>query len=268
MRLLHPIMKLETYYRKHSPTYRGWGLGSRLIRIGIERLGLQPPVLHGPDGILLEYAPDFTKDTVLHDTALWGAFEDEERRVLRDRTPRGGVFIDVGANFGYFALMASKWVGPEGRVFAFEPVSKTAKQLIRNISLNKAQNIEVLQAACTAEEAEMTMCIGDDSGKAYLKSDGPGERVRTIRLDGFVDQKELDRVDLLKVDAEGADFEVIKGAKETLERFRPMVWLETYYLRRFGFTVDDVRRYMEGLGYECNEQCGEHTSDMLCLPRS
>ena len=142
---------------------------------------------------------------------------------------------------------------------------------MRNIALNKAENVEVVQAACADEDGEMTICVEKDSGKSYLKfdePDEPGERVRVIRLDDYVGQKRLDRLDLLKVDAEGADFEVIKGARRTLERFRPTVWMETNWLHRFNCTIDDVHRYMEGLGYESIEQRGEYTSDMLCLPRS
>jgi FkbM family methyltransferase len=269
MRILQPAMTFEVLCNKHLPSLkRGRFIGSRIIRFGMNHLGLQPPVVQGPHGVQFEYAPGFIFGVVMSDLVYRGRFEESETETLRGLTAHDDVMIDVGANLGYFALMASRWVGPRGRVFAFEPVRETAAQLRRNIALNDAKNIEVLDCACGAEPGEMSMVTDEyDSGLAYLSPVVQGnDLVKVIRLDDFVRERGLSRVDVLKIDAEGADLEVAKGARETIERFRPAVWLETFWLDRFGATEADVSSYFEPLGYECTPIKNEESTDMLCLP--
>ena len=267
MRILQPFLTFERIYNRLTPINRGRFAGTCMIRWGVEYLGLQPPILPGPDGIRVEYSPKIALDIVVRDTLRQGSFEAREVEILRSHTLESGVFIDVGANIGYFTLLASRWVGSAGRVYAFEPVRQTYMLLRRNIALNNSVNVTTFQVACAAEPGELSIVTGQDSGWAYLSTDGQGgEQVAVTTVDRFVVEQRLDRLDVVKIDVEGADFEVIKGACQTIKRFRPVIWLETHHLSRFGAAPSDVVEYLEPLGYTCTEQENERSMDMLCVP--
>jgi FkbM family methyltransferase len=267
MRILQPFLTFERIYNRLTPINRGRFAGTRMIRWGVEYLGLQPPILPGPDGIRVEYSPKIALDIVVRDTLRQGSFEAREVEILRSHTSESGVFIDVGANIGYFTLLASRWVGSAGWVYAFEPVRQTYMLLRRNIALNNSVNVTTFQVACAAEPGELSIVTGQDSGWAYLSTDGQGgEQVAVTTVDRFVVEQRLDRLDVVKIDVEGADFEVIKGACQTIKRFRPVIWLETSHLSRFGAAPSDVVEYLEPLGYTCTEQENERSMDMLCVP--
>jgi FkbM family methyltransferase len=267
MRILQPFLTFERIYNRWTPIHRGGFAGTHMIRWGVESLGLQPPILPGPEGIRLEYSPKIALDTVVRDTLLQGSFEAREVEILRSHTSESGVFIDVGANIGYFTLLASRWVGSAGRVYAFEPVRQTYTLLRRNLVLNNCVNVATFQVACAAEPGELSIVTEQDSGKAYLSPDGQGqEQVAVTTVDCFATEQRLDRLDMVKIDVEGADFEVVKGARQTIKRFRPVIWLETLFLSRFGAAPSDVVEYLEPLGYTCMEQKNKRSMDMLCVP--
>src|SRR5207253_7858645 len=94
-----------------------------------------------------------------------------------------------------------------------------------------------------------------------------GDRVSLITLDQFVEQRKIGRIDCIKIDAEGSDFEVVKGARHTIEQRKPAIILETDHLGRFGSSKAEVARFLEVLDYSVSEIKLEHTTDFVCLPK-
>ncbi|OLC51950.1 MAG: hypothetical protein AUH85_18125 [Chloroflexi bacterium 13_1_40CM_4_68_4] len=173
-------------------------------------------------------------------TDLWcdGAIEPALTGLFRSVLRPGGVFIDVGAHYGYHSVLASDLVGPSGSVVAFEPNRRTFSVLVANVA--SRPNVR-------AEE----VALDDAEGEAALQDYGPrhsslctllpearvpaAERaslravtaiVRTTTLDAYVEARGL-RPDVVKIDAEGAELAILRGAARVLERDRPVVTIET-----------------------------------------
>lgn len=149
-------------------------------------------------------------------------FEANERKFLNRFLRPGDVFVDVGANIGLFTLIAAKRVGPEGKVFAFEPTAKTFGRLVDNVRLNLLSNVECLKLA-----------LSDSSGHLQLSALGNGydawnslstvalpevletELVEVIDWDQFVVSRDLGggSVTMMKIDVEGWESRVLEGGK-------------------------------------------------------
>lgn len=155
------------------------------------------------------------------------------------------VCLDVGANIGLYSLALSA-LAPRGRVFAFEPSPGSFEYLERNVEANGLANVESFQLAL-GDQADATVhfhdipfftagsfTVDDDS---FLTSEVLGSsyfEAPATTLDSFVAEHGIERVDLVKIDVEGAELSVLDGAKETLSALRPKVVLE---FNSFGFTL-------------------------------
>lgn len=147
----------------------------------------------------------------------------------------GMTVVDVGANFGYYSILFGIAVGPRGRVVAVEPVSSTARLLRRSIHLNGHDGkTRVAECALGREpygRVHVVIPNGEPKNATVVARPRPGSvEVETTSLDALV--QDLDRVDLVKIDAEGAEADIVAGMQTTLERHRPNVLLE-FNARRY-----------------------------------
>jgi len=174
---------------------------------------------------------------------------------------RGDVFLDVGANIGYFSVPIASLVGAEGQVVAFEPAADSARALrMKARDLGLLPRISIHEMALGSEDQSAVLRgdpeYPDDSTKRSLVIDGPavGE-VRVRSFDGLVASGEVilpKGIQAVKIDVEGAEMDVLAGMRGSLDRYRPrMVVAETIqgHLRRAGSTVADVHAFMRTLDY-------------------
>jgi FkbM family methyltransferase len=169
----------------------------------------------------------------------------------------GDRIIDVGANIGITAVLAGALVGPDpGRVIAIEPVPETFAHLEENIRRSGLGNVDCVMAAAAAEEGEVGLVTRAGSNfAAFVSYENVLRRypaydelpARAQSLDQIVEEVGLDRVDFIKIDVEGYELEVLRGARRTLAGFGPRVFLEVnhYCLNVFRRTsvvdfVDEV----------------------------
>ena len=178
------------------------------------------------------------------------------QQVIADHLGEGQVFWDVGANFGLHSILGAKLVGESGRVLAAEPVPYNLRLLKRNIHLNKiGQIVRVLPSAIGATPSpEMEMTIEEGlSVAAHLGSAGPGTTIKVpvTTLDSLVTESERPPT-FIKIDVEGAEHEVIKGAREMLLKHRPVLLIEVhrFALPDFGSSSEEFSELLLGLGYE------------------
>lgn len=186
---------------------------------------------------------------------------DPNELVLLERVVKSGqVFVDVGANMGLYSLFASRLVGETGTVLAVEPSAREYQRLLDHIALNRAHNIRARRVALAEREGTTHLLVAteEDSG---LNSLGPFglegthlervEEVPTKRLDTLVAEEGLPRVDVIKIDVEGAEMRVLQGAQHTLQTFRPLliVELSDRTLRMQGATSSQVRSFLRDAGY-------------------
>ncbi len=252
---------LEKCWRENWPFPRGKGLGAELARV-LRCGGLLRPVTRTiRPGVTMVLDPqDFIGCAIL----TKGEWEPDIASVIREKLPKGGVFIDVGAHTGAHSLPAAVRVGPSGKVVAFEPNPRTIERLRRNIALSRASNIIVEPVACSDAETTLTLFGGpeSDTGLSSLSEHNaelevPGTTALPFSvvgrpIDHVVSELGLQRVDVMKIDVEGAELMVLQGARATLKRFHPMIVIEERpaLLISFGATSDDLHSLLKELGYD------------------
>lgn len=158
-----------------------------------------------------------------------GTTEPDVQAALAKHLKPGGVCYDVGANVGFHVLIAAKVVGPHGRVYAFEPLPENISALKRNIDLNGLSNVEVIEAAVSDRDGSAQLEIGTSSVDPRLieHRQCPSTdqiAVRVMRLDNAG----LKPPNLVKIDAEGAEFAVVAGMRRLLAEYRPVVLCELH----------------------------------------
>ncbi|MGA7923744.1 MAG: FkbM family methyltransferase [Thermoplasmata archaeon] len=164
--------------------------------------------------------------TEIHDVRMYWSiqryfgYEPETSRLLPRLLRSGDVFVDVGANNGYFAILASQFVGPSGTVYAIEPNPVAVDRLRRNVVLNQlASVVRVLSCAVGAKDghAELSISTFEDGWASLAPFPTPRPRVpvRVFALDHLIDPAPAI---VLKVDAEGAEPTILEGLEETLAR--------------------------------------------------
>jgi FkbM family methyltransferase len=165
---------------------------------------------------------------------FFGSYEPELRDIMRTVLPVDGTAIDVGANTGWHSLLMARLVGPRGRVLAIEPNPSVREHLLRNVRLNQFAQIEVVSCALAESQGILDFIAPDAddptsaSGHVTLgdRAKSGSIRVEANTLDNIAVQKQLDRMDLLKIDAEGFEWPILQGSEETVARFRPYIIFE------------------------------------------
>jgi len=209
------------------------------------------------DGLTLHLNPD---DRVITSALVnWGTWEPAETAVLRRELRPGDTFLDVGANVGYYTLIASKLVGPTGRVIAFEPDPTSFALLKRSVEANGLSNVTLVQKALSDEPGTIKLFL-DETNKGAHKIFQYGEsrrfvEVAAVRLDDYLEGHE-GRIDLIKIDTEGAEGAILKGMGKTLRRHENTKLLMEFFpklLDGFGYDAAEVLAGLQSLGFEIRD---------------
>lgn len=189
-----------------------------------------------------------------------GCDEPNEMAFVDGFLKPGMVVLDAGANDGVYTLLASSRVGSAGRVWAFEPSSREFLRLSRNLALNSISNVSSFHTALSDndEELELKIAESEHSGQntfgnfAYQIAGMEPERVSARQLDGVLRERRIDRLDLIKLDVEGAELKILRGAARTLENFRPVLLLEVseLSLRNMGSSAAELLSFVRSLRYD------------------
>jgi FkbM family methyltransferase len=165
-----------------------------------------------------------------------GTFKPELQSFLSSTVKEGSVFYDIGANVGFFSLLAARLVGPEGKVISFEPLTDNLLNLYENVKRNQFCNVQILPLALGAANEEQTFQVSERPTWGKLKGVGsvtPDKYLRDIkvivrRLDDLFSEGAIQPPDFVKIDVEGAEAQVVEGAKETLLRYGPTLMIELH----------------------------------------
>lgn len=186
-------------------------------------------------------------DSVDHGDRLGPAHEETVEQSVLDLLPDGGVFLDVGAHVGHYTLRAAK---KAVKVIAVEPNPATATRLRDNLQLNGLGNVTVHQLAAWDKIERLRLESRDNferSGDTTVTPDDEGT-VTGIPLDRVLSGE--DRIDLVKLDVEGADLHAIRGMAKTLARLRPVMVIEDHSV--YGcYEKADLEALLGELGYDC-----------------
>jgi len=159
-------------------------------------------------------------DKVAVETYLKSEYEPGTTNFLKKIIKKGMNVINIGANIGYFTLLAAREVGPEGKVFAFEPFPQTVELLKKNILVNGFENIEIESKAVSNKTDYATLLTGGSSLHNFIsKKKFPQLKeiqVPTITVDDFLKNKDIN-IDFIFIDAEGQEPLIFEGMKKTLQ---------------------------------------------------
>ena len=192
----------------------------------------------------------------------WMGFHElNEWRFLNKHLTAEMVFVDVGANQGEYALFAAKRL-TKGKVLAFEPVDFFFDLLEDNTARNRFSNIQVFPFGLSDAYQRLPIYAGpagagEHEGLATIfQSQVRNRLVQEIELqifDDLVPGLGLTRMDFIKIDVEGAELMVLKGARKSIEKYRPWVMLEinAETFQNASYTVDEIRTFFDSLQYAC-----------------
>ena len=257
--------RLATWYLRDFGLQRGKGVVNRLLGRFLR--------ITTRDGIKLRLTNplEYHQRTLLY-TNL--AYEPEVTSIMTSILEEGDTFFDVGANLGYYTLLASKRVGFHGQVHAFEPAPQQFEHLSLNVRINRATNVVLNNVALSEAtgEREMQFSLGWNQGThSFGATEGATTTglVRCRTIDEYVASNRIERIDALKVDVEGAELLVFRGAEKTIRSFLiPVIFFEAceHHARALGNSTIEVKSYLRQLGYDIfrlNAESGlERTEDV------
>jgi FkbM family methyltransferase len=178
---------------------------------------------------------------------LLGTSEPDEQAALAGLLSPGDVFYDIGANIGFFSTLGARLVGPEGRVFAFEPFERCAERARRNAALNGFGQVSVVGAAVGASDGHVLLELGEGTTTNKVSADS-GVRVAQVTIDGWMAATSAPPASVVMIDIEGAEIDALQGMLQLLREHRPVVLCEVHWLgSQF---VDFVANTLTPLGYE------------------
>lgn len=229
---------LSRLARGLPPWVRGrFRLGSGLDRV-LNRSGYAAwrESVRGHGGVRMVLDTDEPQQQQIYWT---GIYDRQSVETIAETLPDGGVLIDVGAGVGsicLFAVVACANLGKAVRVHAFEPMGLNHHRLIRNAQMNGlAAEVSCHRLALGAAEGTLNLCYRGGAGAAAVVQSGPGiaslagaerEEVPVVTLDDWSAAAGMSRLDVLKVDIEGAEPLMFRGAMKTIDRFRPVILAE------------------------------------------
>ena len=201
------------------------------------------PASFNPDRSALEY---------------WGD-DIGDLRFLWKFLQQGMTFLDIGAYHGVYSLIASKKLGRGGQVVAFEPSPRERERMRLHLRYNRIESVTLEPYALAAEDGTASLAVVID-GFTTMNSLRPPPidqatkqvTVDATTLDGYLDRKRIDRIDLMKIDTEGGEVDVFRGADKLLSRIRPLIICEVLDLvtRAWGYAATDIMKLLRTYDYE------------------
>jgi len=189
-----------------------------------------------------------------------GIYEEPIIHKMASITKPGMCFLDVGANIGVYSLVAAHNVGPSGRVLAVEPQSTVFRLLRDNVKMNNLTNVELFNCALgkTEEQAEIYLLDEANDGAsrmARLDSENviSSEEINVIPMEKILEDAGIDKIDVMKIDVEGAEMLVLEGAKSVFNRKKPQyIFVECIdkHLKMFGSSSYELLSFMKSYGYK------------------
>ncbi|WP_433890758.1 FkbM family methyltransferase [Streptomyces sp. CA-111067] len=200
-----------------------------------------------------------TRDLIQRYLYLFGVWEPRMTQWLQRRLRPGDTFVDVGANIGYFSVLASRLVGPGGRVVAIEASHDFHRRLVQNAALNDRANIRAVHTAVSDRRQTLTFVLASSANmgaNSIVPYAGPAEstfQIAAFPLPDVLQAEEIARARVIKIDVEGAEGSVVRGLAPLLDRLRPdaeiTVEVTPERMAQLGDDVEELLRTMRDHGF-------------------
>lgn len=183
-------------------------------------------------------------------------YECAELLFIQNTLKADDVFVDIGANIGVHSMMASEIISDKGKVISFEASQHNFLRLQEHITLNQANNIEAHHLAVAECNKDITLFYNEEEGNkgmvsAYGKHKSHSEKIKAVALDSFLAQT---KIDFIKIDIEGGEFDALKGMKNILQTQNPvlLIELEEDIIEQTDYEEKDIIDFLAQLGYARN----------------
>ena len=182
---------------------------------------------------------------------MTGGFDPAVFDALAPALAPGATFVDVGANVGYYSVRALDKVGATGAVHAFEIDERSLRCLRRTIRAGGIENLHLHEVAASDEDGTALLVTTEEAGHSQVTRSGDGRRVPTTTLDSWRRAAGVTGIAAIKIDVEGGELRVLRGALETLQRDHPLVVCEVVdeNLHEMGDSTEDVLALLSAAGY-------------------
>ena len=191
---------------------------------------------------------------------FYGAFRPRVSALLNRMLRPGHCAIDIGANIGMHTVIMANRVGPTGKVVVFEPDPHPLARLKANLALNGLDWVETVQAAVSARTETRTFFLHDETIGNYANAslvaanvgkDTPSVEMPVVALDEWLARNPLPRLDVVKLLAQGEEWNALQGMKGAIERHRPKIFFlyEPSYWHRQDLELMDAVKFFRGFGY-------------------
>lgn len=227
----------------------------KVINWELKRIKNKKFVYHFDDSLIIFLYP---ADGVARLTYYFNYHEPLIFKFLDKYLSPGMTYIDVGANIGLYSLFVAKRVGSE-YVYAFEPQPNVYAKALENINKNNIKNIKIENIGLGKCNSVCKMHIDRDSAKSYIKSsesihfEDSAIEVSIMSFDDYVMEKKIKKIDYIKIDVEGFEYEVLLGMQNTLKFLPPeIIQIELYddFLKRNGASISIIVNYFNIFGYK------------------
>ena len=179
-------------------------------------------------------------------------YEQEETTLLKKLLKKDMNVINIGANIGYFTLLAARQVGPQGKVFAFEPFPKTVELLQKNIDANGYSNVEVIPMAVSSKSGIAKLALKSDTAHNFLTENTSEFQTIDVPITTIDEYTKNHKTDFIIMDAEGYEPLILDGMAETLAK-NPHIQIITEYnpytLEIAGNTGENFIKKIENMGF-------------------
>lgn len=194
-----------------------------------------------------------------------GSYERSKQRTMLSALHCSATFYDIGAHAGYHSLAAARQVGAEGRVIAVEPLPANLANLRKHVALNKLQHVEILAAAAGEREGRARFHAAPASQMGRLDDAGELE-IDVVSVDALV-ARGYPPPHVMKIDVEGFELSVLRGARETMQSSGPIIFLATHGAAVHRACLDELAS--QGYGARSlDERPLEETDELIAVPRA
>lgn len=256
-----PEKRTQAYFAVQRKLMAHWPFAIRVVVSQILLIPVSPlvPVWYQVEpNIKMQLDPEDLGPRMILES---GVYEPISVGMVSEHLGAGATFIDVGADIGFYSLKAAPIVGAAGHVITIEPNPEALGRLRINLAASGANVVSVAPVACSDAEGMLDLYVAPyaNAGETSLSKANASQigaishtyKVRTRPLDDIVRESGVTRVDAIKIDVEGAEYLVLKGAQQTLDRFHPMLLIEIVerQLRGMGTSSAQVRELLRAHGY-------------------
>ena len=233
--LSHKIDNIKTMCKFFGPykAFRLWYF-YRYIRSKKLELNFSEKIIN-VNGSKLHLVPN--DEGISTELALFNVHEPLTTKIISDLLTNGMVCLDIGSNIGYYALLESKKIGPEGKVIAIEPSPINFQYLEKNVQMENADNIETHNFAAGSEDGKLKFLVSTKSNRSRTipqeetVSPSTNEKIIEVpvkKLDNFLEEIGIKQLDFLRMDVEGFENYVYEGIKNSVKKFKPLIQMEIH----------------------------------------